>query len=379
MSRRNATEAHVLVVGSGPAGAATAIRLAHHGVRVTLTEREERRAPHGGEALPPAIAPLLSELGVLDDVLRGPHLPSYGNESAWGTDGVRMHSFMLSPYGNGWHIDRGAFDAMLLGTAARVGASIVYGEAPRAAPTFVVDATGRGAHVARRHGASRVHTDHMIAVVGILRERPLATCARTSLVEAAEHGYWYSAPLPGDRLICAYLTDAPLWNQSWRAAIQPSWHAGSQTRSKAAAFHTLLRNTRHISARAAGHGSTCSLVVAPAGTSRLAKMHGPGWLAVGDAAACRDPLSSGGIYEAIRSGIRAADAIARQHDGDAGAIEAYAADLEARFSRDLVRRRKVYLREQRFPDSPFWARRAERRMFPHTLTSAHEKEDKPWP
>jgi flavin-dependent dehydrogenase len=365
MSRRHAAEAHILVVGSGPAGAATAIRLAHLGVRVTLTKREERRAPHGGEALPPAIVPLLRELGVLGDLHRSSHLPSYGNESAWGTDVVRMHSFMLSPYGTGWHIDRGAFDGMLLGAAARAGASVVFDGAPRATPTFVVDATGRGAHVARRHGVSRVHTDHMIAVVGVLQERAAAPRAGTSLVEAAEHGYWYSAPLPGDRLVCAYFTDAGLWKQSRHAAEQPSWHAGSQTQSKAAAdvFHTLLRNTRHVSARAAGYGSACSPVVAPAGTSRLAEMHGPGWLAVGDAAACRDPLSSGGIYEAIRSGIRAADAIARQHDGHAGAIEAYAADLEARFSRDLLRRREVYLREQRFPESPFWARRAEHRMF----------------
>jgi flavin-dependent dehydrogenase len=366
MSRRSAAEARVLVAGSGPAGAATAIRLACRGVRVTLAEREERRAPHGGEALPPAIVPLLSELGVLPDLLRGPHLPSYGNEAAWGTDVVRMHSFMISPHGTGWHIDRDAFDAMLLGAAERAGADIVRGGAPGRAPTFVVDATGRGAHVARRHGVSRVHTDHMIAVVGVLRQRAAGASAGTSLVEAAEHGYWYSAPLPGDRLVCAYFTDPQLWNEAQRRSAD--------------AFHTLLLNTRHVSARAAGHDSARSLVVAPAGTSRLAAMHGPGWLAVGDAAACRDPLSSGGIYEAIRSGIRAADAIASQLDGHAGSVEAYTADLEARFSRDLARRRDVYLRERRFPDSPFWARRwPKARMVPHTPTSTHEKEYQPWP
>jgi flavin-dependent dehydrogenase len=257
---------------------------------------------------------------------------------------------------------------MLLGAAERAGADIVRGGAPGSAPTFVVDATGRDAHVARRHGVSRVHTDHMIAVVGVLRQKAAAACAGTSLVEAAEHGYWFSAPLPGDRLVCAYFTDPPLWNEAQRKSAD--------------AFHTLLLNTRHVSARAAGYDPARSLVVAPAGTSRLATMHGPGWLAVGDAAACRDPLSSGGIYEAIRSGIRAADAIASQHDGHAGALEAYAADLEARFSRDLARRRDVYLRERRYPDSPFWARRRTgARMLPHTLTRTHEheKEYQPWP
>ena len=116
----------------------------------------------------------------------------------------------------------------------------------------------------------------------------------------------------------------------------------------------------------------------PACTSRLATLHGSGWLAVGDAAASRDPLSSGGIYEAIRSGIRAADAIVSQLEGEPGAIAAYAADVEARFSRDLVRRREVYLREKRFQGSPFWARRAAdaHLMHPKT-TSPYEKEASP--
>ena len=118
-----------------------------------------------------------------------------------------MHSFMLSPHGCGWHIERSAFDSMLLAAAERAGADVIRGALPEVESTFVVDATGRSAHVARQLGISRVHTDHMIAVVGILQRTAVSACTGTSLVEATECGYWYCAPLPGDRLVCAHLTD----------------------------------------------------------------------------------------------------------------------------------------------------------------------------
>src|SRR5262245_47727710 len=99
MSRPSAASPHVSIVGGGPAGAAAAILLARRGVRVTVARRAESSAPRGGEALPPSIAPLLAELGVLEEIAGGPHLPSYGNDSAWGGDRLRMRSFMTSPHG----------------------------------------------------------------------------------------------------------------------------------------------------------------------------------------------------------------------------------------------------------------------------------------
>ena len=50
--------------------------------------------------------------------------------------------------------------------------------------------------------------------------------------------------------------------------------------------------------------------VLPAETSRLDRIAGPGWLALGDAAAAYDPLSSYGIGSAMGSGFYAGQAIA---------------------------------------------------------------------
>ena len=61
----------IIVVGGGPAGAATATHLARQGRRVTLVERATFPRPKPcGDCLSAAATPLLAELGVLPAVLR---------------------------------------------------------------------------------------------------------------------------------------------------------------------------------------------------------------------------------------------------------------------------------------------------------------------
>src|SRR5205809_8033562 len=74
----------VVVVGAGPAGSATALRLSRMGCRVALVERTRFEKPRVGESLSPAVQPLLAELGVWQEFLRLEPLPSYGMRSIWG-------------------------------------------------------------------------------------------------------------------------------------------------------------------------------------------------------------------------------------------------------------------------------------------------------
>jgi flavin-dependent dehydrogenase len=79
---------------------------------------------------------------------------------------------------------------------------------------------------------------------------------------------------------------------------------------------------------------------------------GPGWFAVGDAAATFDPLSSGGLYFAQTSGSVAAECLLEaQGEGS------YAARLEPLLEAYIASRRKVYARENRFTAYSFWRRR----------------------
>ena len=72
---------------------------------------------------------------------------------------------MFDPLGPGWHIDRPAFDAGLLG-AVRQNRRARRQQAcdPRAAAAFVIDATGRSARIARAFGARRERADRLVAV-----------------------------------------------------------------------------------------------------------------------------------------------------------------------------------------------------------------------
>ena len=93
---------------------------------------------------------------------------------------------------------------------------------------------------------------------------------------------------------------------------------------------------------------------------------GPGWIAAGDAAQSYDPLASQGLFNALYTGLAAAEAADRALLGDAAGLPGYAAELRkvrAAYEHHLV---AWYGLEQRWPHSPFWRRR-------HSLGAAAER------
>ena len=95
----------------------------------------------------------------------------------------------------------------------------------------------------------------------------------------------------------------------------------------------------------------------PAHSSRLTRACGPGWFAVGDAAASFDPLSSYGIGSALGTGFYAAQAIVSAWAGEATSLEAYRYLIDSRYPHYLDRLRERYQAVSRWPDAPFWERR----------------------
>ena len=168
-------------------------------------------------------------------------------------------------------------------------------------------------------------------------------CDSCTLVEACADGWWYSALLPGGRLMAVYMTDADLLRRQ-----RGSWHAFWQAR---------LQQTMHTQARLRAFDLQAAPRVVAANSSRLDRVSGRGWLAVGDAAMAFDPLSSQGLMQALASGIRAGEALNRHLAGEAAAIGEYDSRANEVF-REYSRLRAVYYgREQRWPQSVFWRRR----------------------
>ena len=82
--------------------------------------------------------------------------------------------------------------------------------------------------------------------------------------------------------------------------------------------------------------------VRAAGNSLLTRPTGDGWIAVGDAAAAFDPLSSHGIGSALVAGVWAARAVAATLAGDDTAFAAYSERVFASYTHYLWTRQAYY-------------------------------------
>ncbi len=357
----------VAIVGGGPAGAATALALRSDSpdLSVTLVEMSDYSAMRIGETVHPSFRSLLEHLDVADRFEKDGHVEAFGTCAAWGQPSLRDNEFVYSRNGHGWHLDRARFDAMLAdeaghrGVQLRRGSRVVTAEFDHEGcrlslnhadckrselrASIVVDATGRKAKIASEAGAKRVRFDDLVAIVGIC---DLSEDARDTytLIEADELGWWYSSRLPGRQRIVAFMTDADV--------------ARDLDLKSSARFVEQLRRTSHTSPLSRPERLRSPLILRSAATQKLDKMAGDQWIAVGDAAACFDPLSSRGIHSAVKSGILASHVIRDRFAGITSGPAKYTALMDAQFRAYLEKRREVYSEEQRWPHSEFWSRRS---------------------
>ncbi|MCY1045303.1 tryptophan 7-halogenase [Corallococcus sp. bb12-1] len=366
------SDAHcdVAVLGGGPAGAGVALALrAQTQWSVTLVERASPDAPRVGETLPPDARRPLAKLGVWGGFLRDGHLASRGTASAWGSATVGYHDTLMSPGGPAWHLDRARFDASLRAQVAERGGTVRVGTALKGCEAlgaegfrlhlshpseglstlrarFVVDATGWKADFATSQGARRQVVDRCFALYGDFRLREGAAFSTQALVEARPEGWWYSALLPGGRVVVALMGDG----ESLRG-VRPSTPE---------AWLSLLERTTATRERL----DVCDfngepLRAVPATVGLLDRLHAGHWLAVGDAACTFDSLSSQGISKALDSALLAAEALDQHLRGRAEALGAYAARVRQGFAEHLRTRDHYYREERRWPDAPFWRNRRE--------------------
>jgi 2-polyprenyl-6-methoxyphenol hydroxylase-like FAD-dependent oxidoreductase len=191
-----------------------------------------------------------------------------------------------------------------------------------------------------------VHADGLVAFYARFRAGREGDRDARTLVESAPGGWWYTALVPGGERVVAWLTDADL--------------ADRATLLSEAGFCSVLGESRHVLDALHAYGYTIASRPrgADAGSARLDRFTGDGWIAAGDAALAFDPLSSQGILTALYTGMRAGQALHAHLGGDALALPAYEVRLEEIHRAYEENRSVFYGYEARWAHLPFWRRRA---------------------
>lgn len=324
---RRPVDADLVVVGGGPAGAATAIASALRGLRVVLFEREPGQRDRPGETLHPGVEPLLQALGVgdrLQEVIGARH---DGIWTEWGGP-RRFQPFGADDSGawQGFQVWRADFDALLLDRARALGV-VVHDGAPATAP-LAEGGLVHGVATAAGPITARVTVDATGGARWLGRALGIASPARSPQL-IARYGYRQgSCPIRDGAPLLA--GNAAGW--TWSARVRPGIYQWTSVRFGGRAIGEVPDELRALAAFGPERGADV--------TWRSAEhMAGPGWFMVGDAASSLDPTSSHGVLKALRSGMTAAQLIAAGIAGQAPAAEiaaAYHGWMAARFATDAT-------------------------------------------
>ena len=301
----------VVVIGGGPAGSAAALRLASAGASVLMIERGELgRDKVCGDGLTPRAIRALEALNVPID-------------AAHRTDGLRMIANRtvrelrwpgVAPFpahGAAWQ--RRFLDAHLVEAAAAAGAEIRHGS--DALPALEGDAV-----VGVDVDGERIHADLVVLatgatgtaarMVGAVRDpdEPFGLAIRT----------YAASPRHAERHLEACLTlrdgaGTPVPGYGWIFPLgDGTVNIGVGALSTMKGFRTLNLNHLQESYRALVRsswelGPDLERPRAWRLPMSAQRRHGPGWVAVGDAAGLVNPMNGEGIDYALESGMLAAD------------------------------------------------------------------------
>ena len=321
----------VLVIGGGPSGATASALLAEKGWRVLLVEKEEYPRFHVGESLLPMNIPIFEEMGIYDKI----------KEIGLRKNGVDFYNFKQEPHHTTTYFDealdnsypysyqvlRSEFDVILLDNAREKGVDVRQrtritameslaaencifrasgndGQELRISARYVIDASGRDTFLSRKLSLISRNPNHAAASIFShfrnVRRRPGRDEGNIGL-HWFEDGWCWVIPLKdGITSVGAVFFPEYLETRNGEDLDAFLW----RTLGLVPTLNDIM--------------SEAEMVIPAQGTGNYSynssRIHGDGYLLLGDAFAFVDPIFSSGVYLArvgARTGAASTDAILR--------------------------------------------------------------------
>jgi menaquinone-9 beta-reductase len=336
--RESRRVADVIVVGGGPAGAATATALARAGVNVLVLDRARfPRAKACSEYLSPEASRVLASMGALEEVERSgaAHLAGMRVRAP---NGTWMHGkFAAAAHGFrgfsdwGLALPRERLDTILLDCARRSGAQV---EERTRVVDLEQDAAGRviGVRVLTRDGSTFRRADVVVGADGlrsvVARRLGLARVSRWPR-RVALVAHYRGIDDVGD---CGemhverdgYAGLADVGRGLTNVAVVVPARRGREIAAVGAApfFESWLGARAHLAPRFASAERVSPVLTTGPFASHARRAWAPGAALVGDAADFFDPFTGEGIYAALRGGeMLAAHLVAAGDAADRAAVD----------------------------------------------------------
>lgn len=304
-------ECDMVVIGGGPAGAAAAIRAARAGVRVTVFEKGARgRDKICGDGLTPRAVRALDDLGVsLDGAHRTDGLRMIANRRVRQLEWPGIDPFPA--HGAVWA--RRSLDLYLMELAEKAGAEVLW---EHEAMPIVENGRAVGVESAGRRwnaaltvlAAGAPGPAHKALGVNRDPDEPYGLAIRT-YAESPRHAERYLEA-------CLTLRDSngvPVPGYGWIFPLgDGTVNIGVGALSTMKGFKSLNLNKlqdsyRNLVGEEWGLGPDLEKPRAWRLPMSATRRHGPGWVAIGDAAGLINPMNGEGIDYGLESGMLAAD------------------------------------------------------------------------
>ncbi len=357
----------VLVIGGGPSGMSAGIALLKRGdIEVMLIERDDYTEDKYSESLSSGVRSTMEYLDIWQNFSQSQDLKPFYSQVTWGKDSQRQLGYMFTPNGSGWNLDRLAFDKILANTFVKLGGQLRCDsqvitcsrlaeggwrvhiktkeqEMQTIICKYIIDASGRRGVMRTNLNLALKVFDRLIGVACVAQVPADLQKKIENQVEACPYGWWHLAPMSGNRVSVVLMTDPDIAHKM-QVCHPEVWHGLLQQ----------LPFMREVVKDLVFADKPRSF---PCFSSYLREVGGKDWVAVGDAVASYDPISSSGIPRALSSGIHGAFIAVDSLYSNGELLKTYSQAIEQDFRQYLQTQWQYYQRETRWPDSVFWARR----------------------